>query len=139
MTVVTPLDILKSLMSAMVASGGAFHLPTCILFVNDLTPDETTEIGDLTEATFGGYSAVAGLTWSGPFSPDGSIAELIGSTAYFAADGTGPSQIAYGYALTDSGKTTLKLAARFDVPKQFNTSSDALAVVARLQLGLQTA
>lgn len=138
-TVVSPNVILEAYLSALIASGGSLHLPTVILFVNDLTPGPTTVLADLTIATFDGYANIVGVTWSGPFLSGSGIAEIIGSGAYFAATGSTLSQIAYGYALVDSGVTSLKVAARFDTPKQFNGLGDALMVIPRVQVQNQAA
>lgn len=138
-TVVAPLTILEAVLTALKGTGGTLNAPTCVLFVNDYTPDQTTTLADLTIATFDGYANIVGVTWSGPFASSPTIAEIIGSGCFFAADGDSVSQIAYGYALVDAGVTTVKVAARFDTPKQFNGPGDALMVIPRVQMKNQAA
>lgn len=83
------------------------------IFVNNITPDANTVIGDFTEATFTGYSAASLTTWSAP-SIDGTGASISTTVqGQFTGTSGGGTGNMYGYYLTDSGGTTLYGCERF--------------------------
>lgn len=85
--------------------------PLLMLFVNNITPDEDTVLGDLTEATFPGYTRQ-----SIDFSPPGA---LVGHTwvltpvalVFTRAAGAGGEDV-YGYGVLDSTGTALLWAQK---------------------------
>ena len=89
---------------ALKSAGGALKLK---LFTNNAMPSPTTVAGDLTEATFSGYTArtLARASWSAPFTNGDGKAEIRYGTDQvydFASN-----QSIYGYFLTDSSDVLL--------------------------------
>jgi len=81
------------------------------LFTNDITPDETTTLADLTEATFGGYAA-ATVVWDTPYIDPTNLVHLVSDNVVFLCTGT-PFESIYGYWLETSTGDYLG-GARFD-------------------------
>jgi hypothetical protein len=88
-----------------------------ILFVNDYTPDDTTTLADLTEATFGGYTRVE-LTrpdWSAAVIDHPGCAKSVwGTDAIVWLVTSGPTETIYGFAYVDFTTNKVQLAQRFD-------------------------
>ena len=111
MNLIHPDVSLVKLLQRMVASDLHYHL-----YVNDVTPDRDTEIGDLTEMTVvSGYNPIT--VAAGDFSLTGVSAHkgtVIASPITFVITaGSGVSNV-YGYFVTDTGNTSLLAVARFD-------------------------
>jgi hypothetical protein len=101
MSLVVP-DVGEELLLRYIVGETAPGDPRLKLFTNDLTPDEDTVIGDITEAVDGGYSAITLDAGGGPWA--------------FATSGTGVTSATYpqqtfnfvggadifGYFITDS-------------------------------------
>lgn len=103
--------------------------PTVVhLFVNDYSPDETTTLADLTEATFPGYLAGSTDFPTAPFTNSDGQAEIDGgSPAFFSS--TGPStQTAYGYWVDDGSLTTVWWAERFTSAVSFVSPGSFLQI-----------
>lgn len=85
--------------------------PLLMLFTNNITPDEDTVIGDLTEATFPGY-AQAMLDYSASTTIAAHVASLTPTAIVFTrAAGAGGEDV-YGYGVLDSTGTYLLWAQR---------------------------
>jgi hypothetical protein len=82
------------------------------LYTNNVTPTTSTVIGDFTEATFTGYSSVAGstVTWSTP-ALSGHIAQTNGTNIIFN-NTSGAGVTVYGVYVTNAAGTKLYFAER---------------------------
>lgn len=99
------------------------------LFKNDVTPDENTVIGDLTEpgAEWTGYARITVAAWgaifTGPAGP-----ECVTQVQFAGPSGGSAGDPIYGVFLVDSGGV-LVAAARFDEGVQnVNSAADILIV-----------
>lgn len=101
--------------------------PKIALFQNNYTPSYDTAIGDLVEASFGGYlaAALSGHT-AAVRNPQG-LFEVIWDGHAFIADGTisGPQTI-YGWYIFNTDH--LMMAERFDTPVIVAAEFDAILV-----------
>jgi len=89
---------------------------TLILWVNDITPDADTVLGDLVEATFPGYAraTLSRADWTVPVVHSGCAHSTWGTDPilWFV---TGPtSDVVYGYAMVDLILGVLRTVQRFD-------------------------
>lgn len=84
------------------------------LFANNVTPDQSTVLGSLTEAAWTGYAPITVL--ASAFTLTGVAAHVGGVTANVIAftNTSGGDQSAYGYYVTDTANTVLIAVARFD-------------------------
>lgn len=131
--VVTPQRL--AILDKAVAAGGPLVLPTMHLYTNNVIPGPGTVLGDLTEATFGGYTAAAGLVWSAAFvGPDGTPQVVVPSQV-FIADGTGPVETVYGWFLTNAAGTTLMAAGTLPAPAPMTAEDTGVEVAAVVRYG----
>jgi hypothetical protein len=88
----------------------------CILWVNDLVPDNNTVLASLTPATFPGYSFVTLMpgTWTVPDVVDGCATSTYGTTPLQWIVSGPTTETVYGYALTDPTAGVLRFIQRFD-------------------------
>jgi hypothetical protein len=70
-----------------------------LLYVNNIAPGPTVNLGGLTEATFGGYSRQSIASWYGPGLDSTNQGFLFGTTVLFQGNGDGPSNIVTGAAI----------------------------------------
>jgi hypothetical protein len=98
------------------------------LFKNDLTPDNATTIGDMTEATFPGYNFISanGASFPTPTMNGSAQAESDGVTMTWTCSGTPmPAETIYGLYVTMPdifASDKLLFAARFATPIDINAS-----------------
>jgi hypothetical protein len=88
-----------------------------MLFVNDLTPDATTILADLTEATWPGYSRVTldRGTWTTPTVLAGCATSTYGTVPQTWYVGVLSSPVTnYGAAFVDASSSVLRWVQRFD-------------------------
>lgn len=84
------------------------------LYTNNLTPTLSTTLSALTEAAWTGY-ALVGQNWT-----NFTLSGVAAHNGYAIAppitfnNGSGSTQTAYGYYVTDSANTILLAVARFD-------------------------
>ncbi len=98
------------------------------LYSSNTTLSETTVVGDLTEATFTGYSAVTltGASWT-VTSADPASASYAQQT--FTSSAGSQNQNIYGYYVTNSGGTILLWAETFsDGPYNIVNNGDLIKV-----------
>jgi hypothetical protein len=77
-----------------------------MLYTNNVAPSPTVKLGDLQEATFGGYSRQVISTWTGPGLDSTNQGFLYGSTVLFQGNGAGPANTCIGTAtIADNGGT----------------------------------
>ena len=75
------------------------------LYTNAITPGPSTTLGDLTEATFGGYARATIATWNGPFVDQLGNAYLISDLVVFTCDGTSGQGIVGSFLAKNNGGT----------------------------------
>lgn len=103
------------------------------LYVNDLTPTDTTVVGNVTECSSMWYMArtmsfgTSGSTMSG----DGYA--TIASVTWYGDDWSDPVTV-YGWYILNSYDGKLLLIERFATPKLMASSSDSITVNVRLDL-----
>lgn len=129
---------LRTQLALPFAAMGRYDGAVVRLFKNDITPDRTTVLADLTEADFAGYAASSAVVWGAVFSDENDAANVVGGSKQFQASGpVSPAQQIYGYYVTNAAGDTLYWAERFDQPKEVNGAEDAIIVVPGLKLGHQ--
>lgn len=105
--------------------------PVLHLFGNDVTPTDSTVIGDLTQATSSGYAAITLVSsnWTTTQVSGVTTAVYSEKTFSFNTDAT-----AYGYYITDTSGNLLWLerfsGAPFDIP----TGGGSISITTRLTL-----
>jgi hypothetical protein len=98
------------------------------LFVNNITPDRSTVLSSLTEASYSGY------TRSTVNSSDWTSSGVVGHVGYIAAppvaiaNASGTDQSAYGYFITDPTHTRILAIARFDSAPRTVHNGDSFIV-----------
>lgn len=112
------------------------------LFKNNVIVSRATVLGDLTEATFGGYTAGGiGLlvgTWAAATAGSGSGIALSekASIAYAQQSWTwsSGSETIYGFYITDNGGTVLIGVENFSASKLMSASGDSIKITPILTL-----
>jgi hypothetical protein len=86
------------------------------LWINDLEPDNTTVLEDITEATFGGYHRVTlqRSQWTSPTVNEGCATSYAGTVPIVWTVGTSSPQTIYGCAYVDRSSNLLRYIQRFD-------------------------
>lgn len=114
---------LITILQRIVADDFHFHL-----FVNNITPDRTTVLFDLTEAAWSGYVPITVLRTD--FVMYGLAAHIGSAQAPPIAfnNNTGTSQSAYGYYITDVSNSVLLAVARFDSAPVIKNDGDGWVV-----------
>lgn len=103
------------------------------LFQNDVTPDGTTVIGGLTEATFSGYASVELVPATWGFTTASTAVALYGAAVNFTSDADSQNQPIYGYYITGATSGDLKYAERFaNGPYTIVNNGDNIAVTPRI-------
>lgn len=100
---------LLKLLDLIVANNLKLHI-----FVNNVTPSDSTVLGGLTEASWTGYAAqtLSAGSWVS-LGVTGHIGTYVYPTCTFSNTG-GSSQNAYGWYITDNGGTILIAVGLFD-------------------------
>jgi len=129
-------DLLSLWMADALTAGPTFaHLK---LFANNVTVSQTTELADLTEATFTGYAEQnlsAAADWLAALvDANGNVSRRDAVVYHFAASTPNlvPNTI-YGYYLTNNANNLLLAAGNFLTPFDFTVDAAALD----LELGLR--
>lgn len=110
-------------------SGHSFDGAKVMLFQNNYTPTTSTQLSDLTECTFAGYSQ---LTLAAATFAAASVASHVASTTYgstltWTRSTTGTPQVVYGMAVLNSSGTKVICAGNFDAgPYTVTNSGDAI-------------
>lgn len=135
MPIVLPNEGLPTMLGWMLREDtSALPANTLILFSNDITPDQDTVYGDLTEAAFGGYSSVsiARGTWTAPVVDSDHGLTVYGSTPLTWICTSSPETI-YGYAVVTPSSPIILWCERFASPIVLSTGG-AIALVPRFTL-----
>lgn len=100
------------------------------LFTNNHTPAVADTIASYTEATFGGYAEIALDAWAAATYAAG-VATILETLRIWTYSGT-PTNVIYGYYVTNSGGTQLRWAElAAGGPYTINTVGQILAVQPR--------
>lgn len=104
---------------------------TLRLFTNDYTPTPQTVVGDLTEATFGGYGNIVLTGWNAAANDGAGGGVAISPLAVFSASGVAPAELIYGFYILGQGAgNPLVLAGRFaSAPIPMGAAGDALPMI----------
>jgi len=100
------------------------------LFINNITPDANTVLGDLTEASFAGYSfiSIPSVAYPAPtINGSGQAESDSGTLNWTCTSSPGSPQTVYGlYVIMEDTSALKKLlfAAAFDTPVVITTSGD---------------
>lgn len=132
----TPVQVVPSLTKVItllktdVLDGGSMGL-----FQNDITPNESTVIGDLTVATFTGYAPVTLTTYALPYLIGNNQAAVNSPLASFrpASPFTVGNQV-YGFFVLDTDGALLA-CGRFDDPVSMTDAGDFLELIYRHIIG----
>jgi hypothetical protein len=95
--------------------------PKMGLYMNNVIPNENTQMTDLTEATFTGYAQQTPVF--GPVVIDENGVPVAPLSATFTQTGTAVTNIVYGMFVLDS-TGALVGAAAFDAPRAFNANGN---------------
>lgn len=97
------------------------------LFQNDFFPTDTTVLGDITQATFTGYSPVT-LTGSNWVSTPGDPSNVAYSQQSFTSTASLQNQTIYGYYLTRLSGGELVVVERFATSYTIQNNGDTVKV-----------
>lgn len=109
-------DQLSWILSATISGVSNWQL---VLWVNNYTPDNTTTLANLTEATWPGYSRVTlnRSSWTTPTVSAGCATSTYGTIPLvYYVGGVLPGVINYGMAFYDPAFAVLRWVQRFDTP-----------------------
>jgi len=107
--------------------------PSVILFSNPAVISDNMLVADFTPCVFTGYAALP-FTGVAYLDPNGN--PYIGTAAQlvWTAGAIGTADIAYGYAILNTGGTLVIAAELFDTPYGFNTTGDILRLTPRIPM-----
>lgn len=113
----------------------ATYLAACHvrLFVNNLTINPSTQLSDLVEASFAGYTAQSIATPPAPV-PDpvnGGVSTYLPSHVFSASGTVTPAQTVYGWYLTDTGGNLIA-AGNLQNPVIIANTGDSVPLVGAL-------
>lgn len=117
----------KALLDFLLGAGG----PACVfhLFVNNpAMADEDVTLGDLTEASFGGYAAISGITFPAAVINGADHGETLSPTQTWTATGAPLPQTVYGMymTMTVSGSDKLIFVKRFSSPQVLSLAGETV-------------
>lgn len=118
------------------ADAGRFNGAKMILFKNDLTPGQATELADLTVPEFTGYAMSAAIVWGAAFTNDLGNAQVVGGTIQFTV--TTPfatAETIFGYGVVNAAGDGLLWCERFATPIDISAAGQAIPVVPSYVLG----
>jgi len=124
---------MKALLTGLKAADATLDGAKVRLFMNDVTPDMDTVLGDLTTATYTGYADSADLVWGVPYVNSlGAVEMAAGSVEFSPSDDAAPCTI-YGYAILDEA-AGLFAAERIEPPFPMVAADDNLIIVPRVSI-----
>lgn len=106
----------RRLLRLLVNADTEFQPWSCLLFVNDFTPDVTTTLADLDEPTWLSYArkSLQADQWVMLGVTDSEANAQYGEEPLYWENDSGPDETVYGYAIYDSMLSQLVLVQRFD-------------------------
>lgn len=123
-----PQAIARAILDTLCDTGGEFDACKLHLYAVNVVVNPNTPLSALIEPTFTGYAAVAAIAFDGAINgPNGSAIALAPSEV-FACTGGIPTNTIYGWFLTDSGSTILKLAVPLGTPVQIAQPGDGVDI-----------
>lgn len=121
------IDSLAAIIDTLIGVTGAF--PVCNLFMNNYTPTPTTQLSDLTVATYTGYAPVTLTAWQSPSWQSQGVAITYANQCVFTPTASTVTNTIYGYYLTTDSGAILLGAERFAVPVNLTDTTTSLTVV----------
>lgn len=114
---------------------GSTSLAMLRLFVNDITPDYATDVGDFEECELDGYAPVD--VTAGPWTPSfvaGLASRQYPMTTFTFDPYAGPAVTIFGWYFTNYGSppTLWMHAARLATPYEVSLGGDSLALLPRI-------
>lgn len=125
---VMPQSIARAALAALVGTGGPFNGTTLHLYANNIVPSPQTPLSAMIEPTFTGYAPVAAIAFGTPFNAPGGGAGVVAPSVDIACSGGTPTDTIYGWYLTDSGDTTLKLIVPLGAPVPIANVGDSVLI-----------
>lgn len=122
-------DVQLAAVDLLIAVGGPLKTQTLRLFTNNIQVTRDVKLADLVEATFDGYAAVAGITFSSAYLDPQGNARTTGAGTVFEATGATVEEVVYGWYLTNAGGTTLSLLGLLPQPVPITQASDGVFVL----------
>lgn len=112
---VVPQSIIMDRLAAMIAEDGELDAAKVLPFVANIAPSPTTPLASYTAPSSAGIAAKS-ITWGTPYpTPDGGAAVSGGAPDWVTTSAV--EETVYGWRLTDTAGTILKVAARLAVPQ----------------------
>lgn len=109
-------QVKMDMMTALKAATKPLNTATLILFTNDVADTDDHVIGDFTEASFGGYAAVAAQVFGNVFiGPDRKI-WLAAPSVEFVMTDLSALQTIKGYAIVKADKSVVYYHQTLDAP-----------------------
>lgn len=102
---------------------------------NNLTPSINNVLGDVTEASFTGYSRSAAQSWSSPLVRQSGGYQVFGTCTLYQATSGNVQQSVFGRALVDGAGANLLALESFGSPVAFNVTGDSLSSQPVLSFG----
>lgn len=99
------------------------------LYVNDVSPDEASNVGQFSEPTYTGYAAV-NLTMNNPAINDQGLVVSQSNLCTFRVTLSGGSDVVYGIFLEAPGGVLIS-ATRFDTPQPMSDVNDTIVGIWR--------
>jgi hypothetical protein len=127
----------RTILNNLSIATGLFDTVDVRLYTGGPSPNPGMLWGAFTEATFGGYAPVAGITFeTSTWEDDKAKMIAIAVPALFAATGVAPANDVKGWAITKTvaGVTTVIYAEEFDAIKQMEFVADQIYVVPEIEL-----
>lgn len=128
-TQVVPSAELVTILEELIDTGNALDAVKLILFANNITPNKNTVLADLTQPTFTGYAVFGPVVWGSVMRDVDGTAIVVGGSHPFVCSGGTPTDIIYGWALTNSGGTVLIKAAVLATPVPITGPETGIVVV----------
>lgn len=123
------------LLDALIATGAPLDDCKLYLFSNDLIPDATTLVADLTAPLYTGYAASAVLVWGAPFVDALNNGQLRAQHIQFQPTGTAVGSTIFGWYITGATPALYPIVVeRLPEPVPLTGPTDALLIEPRFTL-----
>lgn len=110
------------------------------LYQNNVTPSETSAVGDFTEATFTGYSEATLQSANWTITQGNPTEAVYDAPLPFVSSAGSQNQQIYGYYVVGAVSGDLKWAERFpSLPGPIVNDQDTIAITPRITLDNETA
>lgn len=100
---------------------------------NDLTPDENTDLADVVEADFAGYTPF-NTTWGSVLFDSAGRATRTGIVITWNCFGGGVTNVIFGFYVTNNG-VALQFIHRFAAPRSMAVAGDEISILPTILVG----